>query len=463
MRTCTDFCSNRFVLSALVIGSITLAAPALGQERGVINEDLKLLASDGDSFDEFGWSIAMDLGVVAVGAHNDDDNGGNSGSAHVINAATGAQIVKLLPSDGAAGDQFGYSIAISDGIVAVGAYRDVESGTASGSAYLFDAVTGAQIAKLLPDDGAEQDFFGRSIAISNGIVAVGAPNDDDTGSNSGSVYLFNTATGIQTFKLIASDGEAGNSFGFSVAISNDVVAIGANFDNDSGFTSGSVYLFSATTGGQIHKLLASDGDAGDEFGFCVAIDNGIVAVGANRDDDNGPQSGSAYLFNASTGAQFAKLLPGNGVQVDQFGTSIAIDSGIVAVGAYRNDDSAFDSGSAYLFNASTGAQIAQLLASDGAANDYFGWSIAIDGGVVAVGAYVDDHIGANSGSAYAFTVPSVPCLADLTGDGILDFFDVQEFLGLFAAQDPAADFNSDGVFDFFDVQEFLNLYAAGCP
>ena len=110
--------------------------------------------------DQFGGSIAIDNGVVAVGAHWDDDNGNASGSAYLFDATTGQQLHKLLPSDGAAGDCFGFSIAIANGVVAVGALDDDDNGTASGSAYLFDATTGQQLYKLLPSDGAAGDMFG---------------------------------------------------------------------------------------------------------------------------------------------------------------------------------------------------------------------------------------------------------------------------------------------------------------
>ena len=87
----------------------------------VINEDYKIIANDGSTDDEFSYSISLDDGVVAVGTPFDDDNGSNSGSAYLFDAITGAQIVKLLPSDGTANAEFGFSIAINNGIVVVGA------------------------------------------------------------------------------------------------------------------------------------------------------------------------------------------------------------------------------------------------------------------------------------------------------------------------------------------------------
>jgi FG-GAP repeat len=426
----------------------------------LVREDLKLTASDGDTLDNFSRSIAIDDSIVAVGARRDDDNGTNSGSAYLFDACTGTQITKLLPNDGAPDDEFGYSIAINNGIVAAGAWRDDDNGTNSGSAYLFDASTSEQIAKLHPSDGAARDWFGRSISIANGIVAVGADGGDD----SGSAYLFDASTGEQLSKLLPADGTAGDKFGWSIAIANGVVAVGAYLDDDNGTNSGSAYLFDASTGVLIAKLLPSDGSANDRFGYSVAIANSIVAVGAYLDDDNGFGSGSAYLFDASTGMQIAKLEPSDGVATDQFGWSIAMDRGVVAVGTIWNDDNGSQSGSAYLFDASTGAQLVKLLPSDGAADDNFGNSIAINNGVVAVGASLEDGNGENSGSAYVFDSGYVlDCLADLTGDGELNFFDVSGFLLLFQLNDLRADLTSDGEFNFFDVSAFLNAFSEGCP
>ena len=232
------------------------------------------------------------------------------------------ELAKLLPSDGAASDRFGYSIAIDNGVVAIGAKWDDDNGTNSGSAYLFDASSGAQIAKLVPGDGALGDEFGFSIAIDNGVVGVGAVLDDDNGTDSGSAYLFDASTGAQIAKLLPNDGETGDNFGVSIAIDNGVVGVGAKFDDDNGHDSGSVYLFDASTGVQIAKLVPSDGAGEERFGHRIAIDSGVVAVGAVWDDDNGEFSGSAYLFDAATGAQIAKLLPSDGESRDQFGFSV---------------------------------------------------------------------------------------------------------------------------------------------
>ncbi len=315
--------------------------------------------------------------------------------------------------------------------------------------------------KLITSDGLPNGLFGYSIAISKGVVAVGAFSDDENGNNSGSAYLFDASTGAQLFKLLASDGADGDFFGLSIAINKGIVAVGAQNDSDNGFRSGSAYLFDASTGEELFKLLPTDGQTGDSFGFSTSINNTIAAVGSILGGDNGIGSGSVYLFEATTGMQTAKLLPDDGAANDQFGHSIAIDNSIIAIGAINANNAA---GAASLFDASTGDYLADLIPTDGKANNQFGNSIAISNNIVAAGAWHDDDNGTDSGSIYIFDTNSAPtCPADLTADGSLDFFDIAAFLTLFSSGDLAADFTNDAQLDFFDISAFLTAFSAGCP
>jgi len=451
-----------FALVAITLSTM-VALPAGAQ---LTNERAKLLPSDGAAGDLFGVSVAVSGTTAVVGARLDDDNGSQSGSVYLFETTTGQQIAKLLPSDGAPDDWFGWSVAVSGTTAVAAANFDDDNGTDSGSAYLFDTTTDQQIAKLLPNDGAAGDQFGRSVAIRGTTVVIGASFDDDNGTDSGSAYLFDTTTGQQIAKLLPSDGAADDQFGRSVAIRGTTAVVGAWFDGDNGDRSGSAYLFDTSTGQQIAKLLPSDGAADDLFGSSVAISGTTAVIGAYWDDDNGYHSGSVYLFDTTTGQQIAKLLPNDGAAGDEFGRFVAISGTTAVAAATRDDDNGTDSGSVYLFDTTTGQQIAKLLPSDGGLGDAFGVSVTISGTTVVAGAPFDDGNGhpegTGPGSAYLFTAPSA-CPADLTGDGVLDFFDVQQFLNWYAAGDLRADFVQDGTLDFFDVQAFLNAYAAGCP
>ena len=390
---------SKLVLPFSILGALAFADFASAQ----VLEDFKILPSDGGAGQQSGCAMAIADGVLAMGARQDDDLGAASGSAYLFDASTGTQLLKLLPNDGATGDQFGFSISLSNGIVAVGAPFDDDRGADSGSVYLFDAASGVQLAKLVPSDGQAGDQFGFDVAVDGSTVAIGAKRDDDNGQDSGSLYLYDVVSAALIVKVLPNDGAADDNFGEAVDLNQGIVAVGAHGDDDSGFLSGSAYLFDANTGVQLAKLLASDGSSNDFFGAAIAIDDGVVAVGAWADSIFFDHSGSVYLFDAATGLQTAKLVPADGHDRDHFGISIAIDAGIVAIGADGDDDNAFNSGSAYLYDAGSGSMIRKLLSSDGDAHDDFGAAIAIDDGVVVIGAMGDDDQGASSGSAYVFS------------------------------------------------------------
>jgi hypothetical protein len=259
---------------------------------------------------EFGKSVSISGTTVVVGAPRDDDtcaetdllnlteNCNQSGSAYLFDTVTGAQIARLIPDDADGGDLFGTSVAIYGSTVVVGAPGDSENGSMSGSVYLFDANTGLQTAKLIPEDGSSSDLFGGFVAISGTTAIISAIGNDANGSFSGSAYLFDTATGLQIAKLIPNDGTSTLRFGGSVAISGTTALVGAIGDNTNGSQAGSAYLFDTRTGSQITKLLADDGSNTDFFGYAVAISGSTTLIGASRNEGNEPLSGSAYLFES---------------------------------------------------------------------------------------------------------------------------------------------------------------------
>ncbi len=402
----------------------------------------KLLPTDGAKWDYFGDSVAVSGDTVVVGAWGDDYGVENVGSAYVFVKPEGSwsetlhQSAKLRPSDGAQRDEFGFSVAISGDTVVVGSSYDSDNGEWSGSAYVFVEPEGGwsgtltESAKLLPSDGAAGDRFGYSVAIGGDTIAVGAWGDDDNGDIAGSAYVFVEPVGgwsgtlNQSAKLLAAGGAEFDYFGDSVAISGDTVVVGADGDDDNGNNSGSAYVFVEPVGGwsgtlnQSAKLLAADGAAEDAFGGSVATggDGGAVVVGAAGDDDNGDGSGAAYVFVEPEGGwsgtvnESAKLLAADGAAGDGFGECLAVsdDASSVVVGVQGDDDKGDDAGSAYVFVepgegwSGTLDMSAKLLAADGVAEDWFGASVAISGDIVVVGAFGNDDNDDDSGSAYVF-------------------------------------------------------------
>lgn len=444
----------RLAFAAITLSAIT-ASPAITQP---IHEVRKLLQKDTDDGDLFGRSVAISGNTAVVGAQSDEDKGYLAGSAYLFDITTGNQLFKLLANDGTALDFFGASVAISGTSVLVGAPGDYEDVEVVGAAYLFDATSGTQLSKILPSDGEDSDQFGYSVAISDNTIVVGAPQDDDNGLSSGSVYLFDTTTGQQIAKLLPSDGASSDKFGSSVAISGTTAIVGAPYHDGKNSDSGAAYLFDTITGQQLMKFRASDGEMSYFFGQSVAISGTTAVVGAPLDTDDGIQSGAVYVFDISTGKQTAKLLHSDRQNEDYFGHQVAISGSTAVVGTPLDEVNDIWSGSAYLFDTTSGRQIAKLLPSDGERSDRFGFSVAISETAAVVGGFYQDS---SNESAYVFSTSL--CFPDYNGDTILDFSDVSAFIGAFTASDPIADFNLDGSFNFFDVSAFLVAYLAGCP
>lgn len=457
-------CQSALLVRAGVVSAL-LAAPA---PAGVGDQIDKLLPDDGADNDRFGIAVAIDGTTAIVAALFDDDTALNSGSAYLFDTTTGQQTHKLVAADADANDRFGISVAISGSAAIVGANWDDDAGSRSGSAYLFSTTTGAQTFKLTANDAAAGDEFGRAVAISGTIAVVGAMENDDDGTASGSVYLFNAGSGLQINKLSAIDAEAGDEFGSAVAIDDTTVLVGAHFDDGNGTDSGSAYIFNASTGQQTGKLIPADGAQDDRFGCAVAVRGTTAIVGAYLDDDDGNESGSAYLYDISDPNDpilIAKLTPDDGEAGARFGYDVALDNGVAIVGAVWDDDNGTQSGSAYLFDAATGDQIAKILPEDGTAFDGFGESVGISGGVVVVGSPLDDDNGSGSGSAYLFATAPVPCnAADLAEPyDQLDLPDINAFVAGFTSQHAIADLDGNGIWDLVDINLFVDAFVAGCP
>lgn len=276
--------------------------------------------------------------------------------------------------------------------------------------------------KLTPSPGASQDFFGYSVAVSGHFAIVGAYGDDQAANGAGAAYLFNEIEGGpsnwgQIEKLFASDIASGDQFGYSVAISGDTAVVGANHADAPGLaSSGAAYVFARNQGGtdnwgQVKKLTASDRAADDQFGYSVAISGDTVVVGSPWDDDGYSNSGSAYVFQrdkdgADNWGQVEKLTASDAAALDHLGFSVAISGDFVVAGAPWNTNSKANAGAAYVFGRDKNGtdkwgQVAKLFATDltVSVGDYLGWSVAISGGTAVAGAY---HYVTDTGAAYVF-------------------------------------------------------------
>ncbi len=318
--------------------------------------------------------------------------------------------VKLTAGDAAAADNFSTSVSISGNYTIIGAPGNDDDGDRSGSAYIFalDGGIWVQQAKLTAKDGAGGDFFGRSVSI-NGDWAIVSSHHDDVWSGSAYIYQHDGKNWKEHGKLDPDDGEANDSFGFSVDLSGDTAIAGMPQDNDKGDDSGSVYVYGRVKDKWVEqqKFTPRDVEAGDIFGSAVSIDGDYAIIGSLWDDDKGNRSGSAYIYRRSKKVwkEEAKLVANDGARNAEFGFSVHISGKYAIVGAHSHNSG---TGAAYVFvrNGETWIEEAKLTASDGKAKDDFGISVSINGttGNVAalVGSYRHDGKGNNSGAVYSF-------------------------------------------------------------
>ena len=255
--------------------------------------------SESISNDRFGFAVAISDEFAVVGARSDNIGSATyAGSAYVFDLVTGAQRAKLLASDPVTNAFLGSSAAIDGNLVLAGAQWADGVRADTGAAYIFDATTGTQLRKLSASDGAAGDNFGANVALSNGLAFVGAFENDGAGIDAGAVYVFDVMTGNQLAKLVASDARPGDGFGCSVSVSGERVLIGAFAADSATLDSGAAYLFDIRTLQEVGKLTPSDGDYSDRFGISVAIDGQFAVAGAMWDDDVRSNAGAAYVYTS---------------------------------------------------------------------------------------------------------------------------------------------------------------------
>jgi len=265
----------------------------------------QLLASDGGAGDLFGHSVSISGDYIIVGANGDSINADGAGSAYIFKLTDSiwTEEAKISASDGLSFDSFGYSVSIYGDYALIGAKSHDERGNGAGAAYMFmrSGTTWTLQAELLASDGTLFDYFGHSVSLSADHAVIGAIGEDEISSESGAAYVFKLidSTWTEEVKLLASDGAFEDQFGSSVSISGDYFIVGAWEDDDSANASGSAYLFNLSDTGwvEVEKFNASDAAATDWFGESVSISDGYAFVGANGHSDFGGSSGSAYFYS----------------------------------------------------------------------------------------------------------------------------------------------------------------------
>jgi hypothetical protein len=279
------------------------------------------------------------------------------------------------------------------------------------------------------------DIFGAAVAVDGDVMLLGAEYDDDNGTDSGSVWVYRYLKGSwkPEQKLKPSDAQKGDNFGRAVTVRGNVAVIGAHWDDDKGSNAGSVYIFGfdGTEWVQQQKLVAPDGAPDDRFGATLALYGNRLLVGAWLDDDKGFNSGSVYSyhFNGSMWVLDQKLTASDGHAGAFFARYIGLTRNVAVIGAWHDNEKGVNAGAAYIFryNGNEWVETQKLLPADLGPGDEFGWAAAMYGDVAIVGAYGDDEAATDAGATYVFR--------DLNGTFVLE----QKLLA-----DDAAAFNQMG-------------------
>ncbi len=280
----------------------------------------------------------------------------------------------------------------------------------------------SELTKRIASDATDFDYFGFSASMSGDLVLVGAPGEDGLGSDYGAAYIYGQNEGGtdnwgEAVKLTASDAQNGDEFGRSVAISGDYAIVGAHFGGSTGSDRGAAYLYYRDQGGtdlwgEVVKLTASDAEDLDEFGTSVTISGDYAIVGAQYEDSGGLSSGAAYVFYRNQGGtdnwgEVLKMTASDAAAGDMFGFSVALSGDYAVVGAYSEDGGGSDRGAAYIYYRNQGGtdlwgEVVKLTASDAETLDEFGVSVAINSDYVVIGASYEDGTGNNCGAAYIY-------------------------------------------------------------
>ncbi|MEM1326625.1 MAG: hypothetical protein AAGI23_11755 [Bacteroidota bacterium] len=428
----------------------------------------KIVASQRAPHNQFGYSIDIFGDYAIVGARFEDINAMNpdAGAAYIYKKDQGGLsnwglVKRIVPAARDENDLFGFSVAISNEFAVVGVPYEENEGdeliSRAGAVFIFQRDLGGvdnwgEVKKVTPSIRAADDQFGVSVAIENNQIVVGAwrededENDAATKENAGAVYVFRKDEGGtdnwgEVKKIVSADRAPGDLFGRSVALSGDLIVVGAVSErhNVNGGTAlpeaGSAYIFKQDEGGtdnwgEVKKIVALDRAVGAQFGVSAAVDVDQIIVGAWRERKNRTGSdlldnaGAAYIYRKDKGGinnwgQVKKIVAFDREQLDQFGFSVSISGDRVIVGAYQEDENPAGNqtlsvaGSAYLYERELGGAenwglAKKIVPTDRAEGDQFGFSVAIDGDFAAIGARYDDKdvnggmLRERAGSAYIF-------------------------------------------------------------
>ena len=420
-------------------GKIVTGAPRYNDPSGIntintgiafihdLNGNLITSLTDGDSGDLYGTSVAIGSNKIAIGSPSDDDTAFASGAVYVYDL-DGTNKVKIKASVPVSSEGYGDgALAVGAGKILVGAKSSPGSSSAEGAVYVYD-LDGTNEVKITPSDAASLTTFGSaggefglSVAVGGDKIIVGAPAVDvrlvRTGGNNfhaGKAYIYDL-DGTNEIMIYPHDLASGNAFGSSVAFGCGQFAVGSPYEGPPGANNqGAVYTFDLN-GNSLKKIKAETPPsitnpnywATTTFGSSVAIRSGRLFVGdkdifKNVGSPSKYNVGALYVFSLN-GAQIATTPSSDFEDGDRFAAHISVESGRIVAGAKFNDANGSNAGAAYVLDLD-GIQRNKLMASDGAAGDFFGGSVAVGSGRIVIGASAKNS---NTGAIYIYETPKI--------------------------------------------------------
>jgi hypothetical protein len=398
----------RFTSALLVLGTILAAAPAFAASF----VERKILASDGDIDDSFGWAVDIWGDYMVVGSIWDNDT---QGSAYLFRRTSSGwtQHAKW----GHPGTQrYGQSVAITANFAVVSTH--ISRAYPKGAVFVYKRVGGSTWAyqtTLVPPDNPGVTAFGHAVAVDGGgFIAVSDVEDTEHGG--GKVYVYRPhPDGVQWIleSILEPPGVAsGDLFGMSLSLKGYTLLVGAEGDEGLVMDSGAAYVYAYQGIGHgwalAQTLEASDGALWDGFGRSVALSplNDWAIIGAYLDNDRGADAGAAYIFRnqGGTWVEWAKLTGSDSVAGDQFGKSVGIEGNRAIVGAWKHGASGPEAGAAYFYEYQPilGWTQTKILASDGDGGDWFGMHVRMHNLNFVVAAPRDETLADDSGAVYVY-------------------------------------------------------------
>tara|TARA_R110000744_G_scaffold116348_9_gene217571 strand:- start:2359 stop:3798 length:1440 start_codon:yes stop_codon:yes gene_type:complete len=414
---------------------------------------------------EFGHAMAIDGDLIVASGVRARATGSNfpTGVVYVIDSSTNLIVSELFPPEHKYESLFGWSVDIDGNLVVVGARDSDTRGNLAGSAYLFNGNTGDLLFELIPSISEDLDKFGTSVAISDGLIAIGSRRSLN---DHGRVHLFSAFTGEELLILHSPNPSPNDIFGGAVEFHDDFLAVGSAGSDVVLENAGAVYVFSTTNFELIHTVTPSDFDLefGRGFGVAISAHSGIMAVSAIFDHDQRSRSGAVYLYDIQSGNELRKIKSETPLEGQHFGISIHLSKDMLVVGA-RDNYFGHNSGIVYMMSRHSGKQLARLAPDDGRQEYYIGQSVvATDGYEVWAGApgHREPSTNWETGAVYYFDCFGTICPADLSGDLRVNIDDVELFLNYYNTNQPEADFNGDNAFNYFDISAFLQNAYTNC-